>query len=235
MEKSSVEKIRARFDGDVERFSNLASGQTSTVDSPLALELMAAAIEDLHPQIGELLDIGCGAGNYALKVLQAHPGMAATLVDLSRPMLDRAQVRLSEAGAGRLTVIQDDIRNITLDPGRYDVAVTGSALHHLRSEAEWRSVIAKVYGSLAPGGSFWCFDLMAHEVPAVNRLLWFRYGEYLESVGGPEYRDKVFAYVAEEDTPFPLTRQLDMLKEAGFSHRDVLHVHSCFGLYMAVK
>ncbi len=235
MEKSSVEKIRARFDGDVERFSNLKTGQTSTIDSPLALDLMAAAIRDLHPDIGELLDIGCGAGNYALKVLQEHPGMAVTLVDLSAPMLERAQARLTEAGAGPITVLQDDIRKVHLEQERYDVVVTGSALHHLRNEDEWQSVLKEVYASLKPGGTFWCFDLVTHEIPAVARLMWFRYGEYLESVGGPEYRDKVFAYVEEEDTPRSLTSQLDLLKEAGFAKRDVLHVHACFALYASVK
>ncbi len=235
MKKSSVEKIRARFDGDVERFSNLKSGQTSTLDAPLALEMMASTIADLHPEIGELLDIGCGAGNYALKVLQEHPGMAVTLIDLSLPMLERAQTRLQEAGAGVLTVVQGDIRHVTLDPERFDVAVTGSALHHLRTEGEWRAVLGAVHGSLKPGGSFWCFDLVAHEVPAVGRLMRFRYGEYLETVGGPAYRDKVFAYVEEEDTPRPVVWQLDLLKEIGFTARDIVHANSCFSLYVAVK
>ena len=235
MEKSSVEKIRARFDRDVERFSNLHTGQSSTVDAPLALELLGAAIADLHPRIDELLDIGCGAGNYALKVLHQHPGMAVTLLDLSAPMLERARQRLQEAGAGAVTAVQDDIRTVPLAAGRYDVAVTGAALHHLRSDEEWASVFRKVYQALRPGGTFWCFDLLNHEIPSVDRLMWFRYGEYLEATGGPAYRDRVFAYIEEEDTPRSLTYQLDLLKDVGFSARDVVHKNSCFGLYVAVK
>ncbi|MCB9007356.1 MAG: class I SAM-dependent methyltransferase, partial [Ardenticatenaceae bacterium] len=38
--KSTVSQIRQRFDDDVERFSNLQTGQSSTVDAPLALELI---------------------------------------------------------------------------------------------------------------------------------------------------------------------------------------------------
>ncbi len=235
MEKSSVEKIRARFDQDVERFSNLQTGQSSTVDAPLVLELLGAAISDMHPEIRELLDIGCGAGNYSLRVLHEHPGMAATLVDLSGPMLDRAKARLQEAGSGQLTVIQNDIRTAELDPQRYDVAVTGAALHHLRTDDEWESVFQRIYTALRPGGSFWCFDLVSHEIPVADRLMWFRYGEYLESAGGPKYRDKVFAYIEEEDTPRSLTYQLDLLKAVGFAKRDVLHKNSCFALYVGVK
>ena len=32
--KSTVEEIRQRFDKDVERFSNLETGQSATIDAP---------------------------------------------------------------------------------------------------------------------------------------------------------------------------------------------------------
>lgn len=37
--KSTVEEIRQRFDADVERFSNLETGQSATVDAPMAMAL----------------------------------------------------------------------------------------------------------------------------------------------------------------------------------------------------
>lgn len=39
--KSTVEEIRQRFDADVERFSNLETGQPATVDDPLPCMLMS--------------------------------------------------------------------------------------------------------------------------------------------------------------------------------------------------
>jgi tRNA (cmo5U34)-methyltransferase len=41
--KSTVDEIRQRFDADVERFSNLDTGQSATVDAPLAMALVAQA------------------------------------------------------------------------------------------------------------------------------------------------------------------------------------------------
>ncbi len=67
--KSSVEEIRQRFDQEVERFSNLETGQSATVDAPLALELISEAAAVTTPQAKRLLDVGCGAGNYTLKLL----------------------------------------------------------------------------------------------------------------------------------------------------------------------
>ena len=38
--KSTLLEIQQRFDNDVERFSNLETGQISTVDATLSLELL---------------------------------------------------------------------------------------------------------------------------------------------------------------------------------------------------
>src|ERR1017187_7159213 len=102
MLKSTVTEIRERFDKDVERFSNLETGQSATIDAPLALELIAAAAARTTPHAPALLDVGCGAGNYALKLLQQFPVLDITLVDLSRPMLDRATERVSAVTSGRV-------------------------------------------------------------------------------------------------------------------------------------
>ena len=68
--KSSVEEIRKRFDAEVERFSNLETGQAATVDSPLAMTLIAEVAAAVTPKAAGVLDIGCGAGNYTLKLLE---------------------------------------------------------------------------------------------------------------------------------------------------------------------
>ena len=64
--KSSVDEIRARFDADVERFSNLETGQKATIDAPLAMELITMAAAACNPGAKAVLDIGCGAGNNTL-------------------------------------------------------------------------------------------------------------------------------------------------------------------------
>ena len=66
-EKSSVAEIKARFDNDVERFLNLETGQTSTIDAPLAMELITQAAIKSNANIQKVLDIGCGAGNNSIK------------------------------------------------------------------------------------------------------------------------------------------------------------------------
>ena len=130
--KSTPDEIRRRFDQDVERFSNLDTGQSATMDAPLALDLVARAAHAVNPQAATLLDIGCGAGNYTLKLMQFLPLRSVTLVDLSRPMLDRAVQRIASAGDLTVEALQADIRDATLPEESFDIAVAAATLHHLR-------------------------------------------------------------------------------------------------------
>jgi tRNA (cmo5U34)-methyltransferase len=231
LKKSTPEQIRARFDKDVERFSNLETGQSATVDAPLSMELIAQAASRSTPHATALVDIGCGAGNLSLKLREALPRLEVTLIDLSLPMLARAAERL---GAG-VRAIQGDIREVALEAESFDIAVGAAVFHHLRGEDEWRSVFHKIYRSLRPGGSFWISDLISHSTPAVQDLMWARYGDYLVALKGEDYRRNVFDYIEYEDTPRPLLFQIDLLWECGFREVEILHKKSCFAAFGAMK
>jgi tRNA (cmo5U34)-methyltransferase len=233
--KASVEEIRERFDRDVERFSNLETGQTATVDAALALDLIARSAAAATPAARAMLDIGCGAGNFTLKVLERLPNLDCTLVDLSVNMLARANARVAAATTGLVSTIQEDIRSVDLAEDSFDVIVAAAVLHHLRGESEWPALFRKLYRWLRPGGSLWIFDLVSHEIDAVQVIMWERYGDYLAAFKGEEYRDHVFAYVDHEDSPRPVLFQCELLREAGFREIDILHKNTCFAAFGARK
>ncbi|HJT36317.1 MAG TPA: class I SAM-dependent methyltransferase [Pirellulales bacterium] len=233
--KSTVDEIRQRFDADVERFSNLEIGQSATVDSPLAMALIAEAAAAVTPHARHVLDIGCGAGNYTLKLLQHHTNLDVTLVDLSQPMLDRAAERVRQVSSGRIATIRGDIREIALPESEFDVVLAASVLHHLRTDDEWRNVFRALHQALRPAGSIWIFDLVESSLPAVERLMHQRYDWYLTDLKGEAYRQEVFGYIEKEDTPRPLVYQLDLLRAVGFTQVEVLHKNVCFAAFGAVK
>jgi len=233
--KSTVEKIRVRFDQEVERFSNLETGQQATIDAPLAMNLIAEAAARVNPHAQSLLDIGCGAGNYSLKMLERCPNMDVTFTDLSGAMLDRAVERVSGATAGKVTAVQGDIRELDLGTEQFDVICAAAVLHHLRGSEEWQSVFEKIYAALKPGGSFWISDLIEHSDRRIQALMWERYGAYLKQLKNESYRDEVFAYINQEDTPRPLMFQLDLLRTVEFKGIEVLHKNSCFAAFGAIK
>lgn len=235
-QKSTTEEIRRRFDNDVERFSNLETGQAATIDAPLAMELITQAAISATPTINRCLDIGCGAGNNTIKLLREYSGdFDCDLCDLSEPMLLKAEERLSCETSGVIRIFHGDIRELAFPEEGYDVILSAAVLHHLREDLDWELTFRKIYSLLRPGGSFWVTDLVTHENEKVHALMWQRYAGYLISRGGEEYQQEVFAYIEEEDSPRPVTFQLELMKKVGFQSTDILHKNSCFAAFGALK
>ncbi len=235
MKKSTVTEIRERFDNEVERFSNLESGQVATMDASVSLELLTSAVKAIQPDAKTILDLGCGAGNYTLKMLSKVPDLDCTLVDLSQNMLNKALERVSEVTTGKMETIQGDIRDIALPNNHFDIILAGAVLHHLRDDSDWESVFQKLYNSLTPGGCFLISDLLIQDNEELNQIVWKMYATYLQQLGGEEYQQKVFDYIEKEDTPRSMTFQLDLMKKVGFSSVEILHKNACFGAFGGIK
>lgn len=233
--KSTVEEIRQRFDAETDRYANLETGQVSAVDSALAMSLVAEAAAVTTPHAMHLLDVGCGGGNYTLKLLERLPSLNVTLVDLSQAMLDRAIQRVRPRTTGSVEAIQADIRDVDFGQERFDIVVASAVLHHLRTDAEWRMVFQKLHDALKPRGSFWIFDIVESPIPEVQAIHWRRYGEYLTAAGGEAFREELYERIIAEDTPRSVPFQLELLRAVGFREVELLHKNSCYAAFGAVK
>jgi len=235
MNKSTVDEIKQRFDSDVERFSNLDTGQVSTIDAQISLELITEASKRIVPNAENLLDVGCGGGNYTLMMLTKIANLNCTLVDLSKPMLDKAFERVSQKTNNKVTILQGDIREVGLSENNYDIILAGAVLHHLRDDKDWETTFNKLFNLLKPGGCLMISDLITQDTEILNDYTWEKYGDYLESLSGKEYRQKVLDYVEKEDSPRSMNYQLDLMKKVGFSKVEILHKNMCFGAFGGIK
>jgi tRNA (cmo5U34)-methyltransferase len=233
--KSSPEAIQKNFDQQVDRFSNLETGQTTAIDSPLCMELVARSAALHNPEAKRVMDLGCGGGNYAVKVTSLLPDVDCTLIDLSANMLSVAEERVAANISGKVTAIQGDYRDIALGENCYDVITAGTTLHHLREDQEWESVFTKVFKALKPGGTFWINDIVISETDEINQLMLGGWLSILRKQVSPEEVDMYMERYESEDTPRTLSYQLDLLKQVGFSKTIVLHKHFNFAAFGARK
>lgn len=98
-----------------------------------------------------LLDLGCGPGTYAFHLGAANPELALYLLDLPGVLAVAREVEARYE-------LRNDIHYLPLDaladeiPGSYDLILVSNTLHMLGEDAS-RDLIARLYGSVTPGGS----------------------------------------------------------------------------------
>ncbi len=233
--KSSAEEIRKNFDMQVERFVNIETGQSTAIDSPLCMELIARSAVITNPEAKNIMDIGCGGGNYAIKVASLLNDPDCTLVDFSENMLIAAEKRLKEITKGEITTILGDYREADLGENKYDIITAGTTLHHLREDEEWELVFWKIYKALKPGGSFWINDVVISETEEINQLMLKGWTNILKERFDDKYITNNMNKYKSEDSPRTLSYQLDILKKTGFSKTIVLHKHYNFAAFGAIK
>ncbi len=233
--KSTPEEIREKFDNEVHKYDDLEKGQLSAMDSVKIMDTISYYAGAIQPGAKELLDIGCGGGNYTLKTIDYMDRVNCTLVDLSNKMLEKAKERISAASKGNVSIVQGDIREIELPENKFDVVIAATSLHHLREENEWENVFEKVYASMKNEGAFFISDLVLHDHVDINQAAWKFYWDYLEKAGGEELKQWVYEQIDKEDSPRPLNFLTGKLWGAGFKNVEVLYRNSVFAAICGVK
>lgn len=233
--KSTVEEIEKKFDNEVYKYENLDKGQLSAMDSVHIMNTVSGMAGAIQPNAKELLDIGCGGGNYSLKTIAHMSGVNCTLVDLSANMLQKAKERITKATTGNVDTIQGDIKVVDLPENKFDVVIAATSLHHLREDHEWEGVFKKIYKALKPGGALFISDLVLHDHSEVNQAAWKGYWDYLEEAGGEELKTWVYEQIDKEDSPRSLNYQTNLMWDIGFENVEVLYRNSVFAAFCGIK
>lgn len=234
-QKSTVSEIKAKFDKLADNYSNLQTGQATAIDSPLCMELITKSAIIYTPNAKDIMDIGCGGGNYLVKLTQLLPHANCTLIDLSDKMLERASARVGKETSGKVATIQGDIREIELEENSHDIIIAATVLHHLRTEEEWQAVFTKVYKTLRKGGSFWINDVIIHENHAINQLMHQGWIDHMKPYLSPEKIQWCIDQYVKEDTPQTVNFQINMMNKVGFKETQILHKHYNFAAFGAIK
>jgi tRNA (cmo5U34)-methyltransferase len=151
-----------------------------------------------------ILDLGTGDGRLLALLLVGRPETEGVALDFSPTMLAAARERF--AHDPRVTVVAHDLEETLPELGRFDVVVSGLAIHHCPDDRKQR-LYREVFDVLESGGVFCNIE---HVAPATPEL----HDRFLAALGVTR---------AEEDPSnklAPVDRQLQWLRQIGFTQVD---------------
>jgi ubiquinone/menaquinone biosynthesis C-methylase UbiE len=111
-------------------------------------------LEALRPTDQWILDIGCGTGVFATRVLDCLPRAHVCGIDLSEGMLRKCQQRL-EASGGAFSVVQGDSAHLPFADDTFDAVTCTHSFHHYPQQERAAREMHRV---LRPGGRLMIID-----------------------------------------------------------------------------
>jgi len=164
----------------------------------------------------------------------AYPNSAITAIDASAEMIELARDRLGSS-AGRhnqVTFVESLFEELDLPEGAYDLIASNMSLHHIVDKGPFYH---RLHASLRPGGMFVLGDELAGALPRFQQLNWDGWLRFARESGGlsDSEIEEIVRHEREFDHYETLPRQLELLRESGFSLVDCVWRYLNYAVFVA--
>jgi ubiquinone/menaquinone biosynthesis C-methylase UbiE len=147
----SKQESQVQFDGWSESYD--ASILQRLLFTP-SHDYMLSEMEERSGSPFRMLDIGCGTGTFARRVLDDHLEAEVWGVDFSGKMI-RAGMRGQQTPDPRMRFIQADSEALPLADSSFDIVSCSNSFHHYPNQA---SAVREMHRVLRPGGRLIIID-----------------------------------------------------------------------------
>ena len=112
------------------------------------LELLRYSIEKKIKFSGDVIDLGTGTADIAIRFAKTYPSFSIDAVDGSSAMLDEAKKAVNKANLhSRIKLICTSIQEIALTEKEYALVMSNSLLHHLHNPMDLWKLVKKMKGT----------------------------------------------------------------------------------------
>ncbi len=172
---------------------------------PRREEGYGALLELVPAGARRVLDLGCGDGEVAGRILAGGREVEIIAADFSAEMLRRARERFVDDA--RVTVVEHDLnRPLPESWGTFDAVVSAFAIHHV-VDARKRVLFGEVFRALGAGGVFLDLEHVSSPTPELHDA-------FLHAFGLTTHEDDPSNQLASVEA------QLEWLRELGFEQVD---------------
>jgi tRNA (cmo5U34)-methyltransferase len=164
----------------------------------------------------DILDLGAGTGLLSAFVRSWYPEARIHLLDVSAPMIERARARLADDRG-----VSFEVADYATAPlgGPYDAVVSALSIHHLHHDTK-KSLFARIFAALRPGGVFVNAEQVAGPTPALDHLYKKLWLEQVREAGATPLQIADSLYRQQDDRCASVEDQLAWMREAGFADVD---------------
>lgn len=224
-----TDRIKSHFEEEAKEFDNII--KTLIPNYSEMVDILTLAIPFSNTSNFSMIDLGCGTGTISKSVKDSFPNVNITCVDISSKMLEIAKNKIG----GNVTCIEADFNNFEF-PSKHDLVVSSLALHHLENDSDKLNFYKKIYSSLNDNGIFINMDVVLGADDFIQELYMNKWKEFMiKSVSEDEINNKWLKNYYLEDKPTKLTTHLDMLRDCGFSHVDVIYKYFNYAVCIGKK
>ena len=189
---------------------------------------------DIH-----ILDLGCGDGVLTEELLSKYGVIAATLIDGSSAMLQKAGERLTaHPGMHFIHASFHELLTGKVSLGHFDFCVSSFAIHHLEMK-EKKNLFRYIYGHLNSRGHFVNIDVVLSPSSELEEWYFAIWKEWMHHMQDhlnvkdelPEDIIKRYKDPSSMNKPDTLEDQLEALRETGFSDVDCYYKNGIFAVF----
>ncbi len=196
------------------------------------LSVAASVLELVHESKPVLVDLGIGTGALSARCLKVKPEALVHGIDSDSEILAMAQRRLAKVSRRAHEFAVGNFAQAALP--QCEAIVASLALHHIPTRAAKQKLYARCFAALRSRGVL----VNADCCPAFNvrlaqqeRQSW---QAHLEKVYSAQAARGFFASWSEEDTYFPLSQEMEMLRAVGFK-TEVVWRRAPFAVVVGIK
>lgn len=186
---------------------------------------------------GTIYDLGCSTGTTLLSLAKRLDSLEVRLIgiDLSQPMLERAQQKFAEAGLSSMAKWERRDVNAPMEFDPADAVIMNLTLQFVRPLYR-QDLIDSIYRSLKPGGCFILLEKILSDSPYFNRLYIDIYHAFKRGNGYSNLEISQKREALENVlVPYRLSENLELMKRGGFTEIDTFFRCYNFAGFVAVK
>ena len=177
-----------------------------------------AMMDWLAPRDGQhLLDVAGGTGDISFRFLKRAPGASATVLDMTRSMLEAGRKRAEAAQLGeRLSWVCGDAMALPFPDASFDIYTISFGI---RNVTRIEDALSEAFRVLRPGGRLMVLEFSRIPVPGMQKLYDLYSFNVIPRLGQAIANDREsYQYLVESIRRFPDQETFaQMIREAGFA------------------